>query len=1414
MGKNMDDLNVSAELLAIPVSAANKNNNLHLDIAVQISPTAKEDGTIELAEWPAKIALLSQSMFVTFTPTSGAEPTTFKVNSGLADLTGDGSSDNAERRQQMVSTWRKVFKTENDLKNLINALENNGNGTDDVTTRSFGQQNFRTAAFADFFERLDKQLLKANERFSTKEAKSSAKGDKPERAATKNLCRVAEAALNKVEKIKASSERFEYFRNAKVRGEEGALVPDKELISLFETNDFDNDDLRISNQAVINKYEVLYQNFVDFLACFETPYIAPEAMQTALMAVDNEQLDTAARRLTGIMSHPSLAYWLGCGVPLQIRLSLADLQLKPNTNYVLEVNFEDGTGYSAKTMVKLVLDDSSGWGFEIVPRDTQAFTNGHCLDFSCEIATDVKRFKFSNYSPTTTCMNILDMANRVAAGYDDDADIIQSQKRGMVLYDMGDDTGQDNPEVHYLEDLVVGLRPDFSIHEYATPDRQNEYYSIMQRRIDWQSESELFSEFIGSAVMQNVGTMQDDGFSPWPVPSAYPVVESGGQLFIRQEQKCSDILMWNGEPGGVEFQKDPAEEEEGKDLGLSRTYFLPEPTNESGDKIKDNLLPRLRAGQSYNLGCRFVFPLGVSIGREAAQILYKHGLNYTEGTGSDPVKFEGHIAGAPDVHLLWRNDPLVDEKEPAKTHPEEAINYVVVGPERRRYRIVTPPRIGFTDAELEGQFDDLEDVDFPRGAFHSKSDFPAWMFTDDVMLPEARQFKRRSPEFWYNKATSELTHFHSVSLTDISSSKVSSKDMAAKSGSQSRGSVFILGKPKRTSRRLDFTEGYFPSQEGSSIDCTLKINISTNEGSTVQTAIGECQRFFWQTSKPSDAAPILLAVEKGSQSKIAKKDSDRIYCVDDRYRTLPLINVELEEGDEGIIELRPGSNSLNSKLQTINVVHPLRRPRYTPSFKADDGSATLHIAFNSKDPAQIGDDDNKEDIATVGGSILKMDRRVVGKIRCDAEWDEYGRGTYAELPDGTWIENLSRRQETLIDIEPKFDRKADTLSLSPKKDQFEGSLDVKFNDQRARQLRLQLVATSRFSRFYPDGAVNKDPDEPNSVRKLGPFDKASEPFSKESSIWLKCAFRPPEPTIRKIHPVLVWEKNKINNYDYTMERKSKLRIHLDKDWFATGQGEKLGIVLLDEKKFPNVKKVNDFETVQALNPFKDYITRPARLAYLKGHVPDLYLTAEHFDKQDDDLVSVELSLLPNDKGEIRKLDVKIFPLDVNFDKQQGLFADIRIKADNVSAVHFGLVRYQEHAEQANVVSPPVAHTTALLPDFSIEVKRSAKFERKITVQRTNKREESPKYLTYFTGIKYDWDNRKKRWHGGETMMPKSETPGEAKFSFEVEKLRAGSWVMIEEFEVMDQDPSCEEGVRATSIGKNKRCVFHAMLELP
>ena len=1386
----MDYLKVAAELLAVPASARFDGNELVLDIVVQISPAVMTDNSIELAQWPEEIAIRSQSLVVSLT-SEYFDTQPYEVDSGLRQLTGD---DNIKRRQQMVETWRKIFPSESELTSLMRALELGGNDTDNVMSLHGGYQSYRTAVFADLFERIEQRVRK--------DSKSDSDGDSliPQ-SVLMNLVTVAQTAINTSNVVADSYSRSLNPLDKKPVSEVAPFIPENELDALFSGIAGKASANALSDEDVKQHCTTLYQSFVDFLACFGKQAKAPIQLFSKALSAEDEALEAATRRLFGIMSHPSLAYWLGCGVPLQIKLSANDAENLMNSEkpFVLSVNFKDQSGISAGTVVKIIKNGSQLL-FEAVSRTN--LKSGLCLDFSSKIDGQY-RFKFSSITPSSTIFQLMDIANRSERAKIDDVQLVRSKKRGLVLYDFAapemSEHSNRRQNLNYLEDIIIGLRPDFKRNDSS----DNCFYAIMQRRVNWLIDTDESRDFFSSEVMRKVQNLQDDGFVPWPAPPPIQAHYNKGVLNFGMMQKSDEIFIWNGEPGGIEFQEEVVAEK-GDDLGISREYYLPDPFDQDGEVVQANLLPGLRVDNHYNLGCRFVLPLGVSVSLDEAQILYRSGLNYVDSTNREPVLYVGHEVPAPGVHILWKNEPLVDAKTPALTHPGEAVNNVVIGPEHGfRQRIITPPRIGFTDAECEGQFDAIVDVEFPTGAFGFNSQFPAWMFTEDAMFPEVRRVGDMQPGFWFtesegnNESDSNDTKksIVQISLSGVAGQKIPIADLDGKNGSQSRGAIFILGKPVLSTRSAIFSQGYFAAKKGSELVSTL--NVKGKDSITLSNK----RRFWGEAQSPSEAAPIVLQVIEGStDSDYTDSDFYKLTGVDGLERELPLIEVAVAPGDEGNIELKVASDGIFAKTHKVSFVHALRKPRFAPSYTdPKTGKATLTITFGQ----------TNKDIATISGDIFKVDRRVTGHLRGDAEWFDYTENTYVELPDGKWVENLAVRQDTLFNIEPTFDRELESLSLASNTD-FIGSLDTKFTDQRARKLKVRLVATSRFSKYFPDGAGTKIVEP--GVPAIGPFDAASESFPEANTIWLNCAFSPPEPKVRRIHPVLVWENKNTDRYNYKIVRKNRLRIYLDSNWFATGEGEKLGIVLLDPVGF-RVDSIKDFEN-DDLKPFKDIITRPARLAYLSGPKSSLYLTEKDFGLTQHNSKSVNLSLLPNEDGVTKSLKVRVLPFEVEFSEKEGLYCDVQLNSENMSAVHFGLVRYQEHAAEQSRVSPPICETIALNPDYEIEVSLGpTTHERTVTVRRSVRcQTKDSQKSSIFLARQYKWEETSKYWLGEMEILPKKQDFKGADFNFKVDQLRDGSWVMLEEYEILEQDFDINDAIATTK--SIRRCVFQALVQLP
>jgi hypothetical protein len=187
---------------------------------------------------------------------------------------------------------------------------------------------------------------------------------------------------------------------------------------------------------------------------------------------------------------------------------------------------------------------------------------------------------------------------------------------------------------------------------------------------------------------------------------------------------------------------------------------------------------------------------------------------------------------------------------------------------------------------------------------------------------------------------------------------------------------------------------------------------------------------------------------------------------------------------------------------------------------------------------------------------VDTDRLTTGALRCEARWEDWGPNQY-RLVDGA-VRHLpakARARLFAIDAEPVkrslFGEAVDLLKEQfprPDKRTYR-QLAYSFADGRARRLELELVATSRFTNFYPPGPATD-------------FERSSEERdARRAQVWVPCTFRPPVPEVERVLPIFRWTKTVRNRREITFTRETGLRIYLKPTWYASGEGEMLGVVL-------------------------------------------------------------------------------------------------------------------------------------------------------------------------------------------------------------------------------------------------------------
>jgi hypothetical protein len=116
--------------------------------------------------------------------------------------------------------------------------------------------------------------------------------------------------------------------------------------------------------------------------------------------------------------------------------------------------------------------------------------------------------------------------------------------------------------------------------------------------------------------------------------------------------------------------------------------------------------------------------------------------------------------------------------------------------------------------------------------------------------------------------------------------------------------------------------------------------------------------------------------------------------------------------------------------------------------------------------------------------------------------------------------------------------------------QFPGNLpfvEHEFHDTKARQVTYTVVTTTRFMEFFPTSIT----DDPANVTQT----------SLPLTLNVPCAVWPPAPKVLYVVPLFGWQQSTDGSGNPTQRRSCGVRVYMDRPWYASGDGEQLGVVI-------------------------------------------------------------------------------------------------------------------------------------------------------------------------------------------------------------------------------------------------------------
>ncbi len=1418
----------STQTMVIPSSLAipagiKKSGQLRLGI--QLSPFVPEknvekynpDNYIELSSWPSVIfkKLCDIKVYLHKYEDDHA-PTQINLNSSFNTYLKNMEKHNVLRN----NIWKAVFHDDKYYENLITALKWRGNVSNQnfTTPKSKPEFNlYQTANFIDYFNAFSsgkplkgwllEKVAKKSYDIATKTLKDYAEELSELNANNEEL--TTETIMQALDDLKD----LNINKNNKIA----------EDLAEFEINKRNqSEETAISNLLNSNGYRFIVSDF-----CKATLGHFVHQKNT-MKENSSDGLDTpeshAFRKYVAILQHPSLAYFLGFGVNLTIDKE----QLAGYSEGFIEVRLEESVEQD-KTAFNL--DEGS---FFPQPDDKELYKEGY-LNLGVKKQDGNDRFQLTSKTPLVDMARLVQLGQILNSNKDNSVEDekLRPKERGITLLDRCitestinklqfevKELGDENPKYNYLEDLVIGIRPDiqstFKIgKESQDLETEKTFQSVTQREIIISDLEEVYNKL--PEEFNYILSHQDDGFVPWQSAQN----EQQMRIDINNE-----LFNWTGSSMATSYQPDSVKECKSKDLGIQREYNLPKIKSEADS------LPPLRVGQKYGCGTRVVLPLGLGPTLDEARAFYANNKEMTIQDESKLADFCGHEIPSPDIHFDWKDKSLLVPEKPSLKYPGESLETIVVGDDidrrrsrRKRRRFITPPRIGFTEAEYEGQFSGKKNA---TGAFEKK-DEKIWLFGKEATFPEARLGKGndRGPirmRVTKNIDSEDEVFYMQAPVSDRPDKTFTEKEFSQLEGSQSRGSVLIYGNEnKELMKAYDniklideesfeesvsdiepYGRGFFTSINARSVKCQLE----RFDGKQFNEIPGACTiRHFWRDGNndaAEDARPLLLDVrpaERNDYSNVGFDDDDDYVITpvnvsdDSKRKKLPYLKVYVPEGKRIWLNMtatvdtqcdvtKSEHENKVPKTLRVEIVHAVKKPMLAPKYfdksknkvyihathepTGESGAVTEMLEAWNQEPKQVSS------TTYFYGKVFSVDKNSTSNIRVKARWYEKTTDTYKydEL-SRLWVEKNTRPELDIFEI-PVGESKDESSSKQAEETGVKTTIELApdtaydFADGRARRLTLQLNAASSFINYF-EAKRFQDLDDGTKpdLEFISDYVRSSGDFGDAADIWVKSTMEPPVPKIRQILPVFNWsDKKEYGKVLKSVQRKNSLYICVD-DHFATGEGEKLGIVLIDPDHAP--KKIKDYDNKQ-FKPFKDLITRPAGAAYELSHLGGigLYSKPEDFFGIGGEEVKKTLTIKLNNDDNSPKLKVLIMLLKMGFSEELGPYFELPINNSSLEFLHLGLVRYQPHAIDGKKVSIPISEKAKIPATYDIKIRdEGVNSFRSLTITRpsfTNYSQEVnivPNYNLHL--FKWIPQNRS-RYNSAYWKKEKDEYVGEAKLS--------------------------------------------------
>lgn len=561
-------------------------------------------------------------------------------------------------------------------------------------------------------------------------------------------------------------------------------------------------------------------------------------------------------------------------------------------------------------------------------------------------------------------------------------------------------------------------------------------------------------------------------------------------------------------------------------------------------EVPDATLPPLRFGVGYYMRCRAVDLAGNSLAFEDCDDVdsaNKLGVWVHSGGNATPAPFvyRRYEPLTAPLLLLWGPRGHLT--------PGEQMNRLVVRNGSKTddaRRVVVPPRVAQSYAELHGVFDtslDLPDGAFPFVHLNDDASFPMMDGTpDSTKQPDLTNayFSRSSTA---NPDPPPIRYFPDPYV------RMARMDIKDRFGNTVGGPQIVP---------------FYGDEPGNAWPSKLKRNIKPEQWPQareffVEVVPGEPEERIRYEALSSDwigvddgrhrqrVPKLTIHVPPGEQATVTiSAHFGNGPAADERLRSMALYPLVVSAapplaGPDQVFHnhVIAGMNSLFTPSHSFTLVHALEQPRDTPEWQspladrvaAGDTSATLTGT-----------------LVTHGQSTAKLDLNAV--------WEEPVDEPKADLATSPGPRRIKGSFTLEQKLNPDSQSSDQTLWTSAKPAKHE------FHDTKFRRVEYQLVATSSYREYFP---------------KSGNLVRAGLRIPKN----IRSSARPAAPAVLYAVPAFAWNR-KPGKHDFQSTRGGGiLRVYMSRGWYSSGDDERLAAIL-----WPNVPRPSDSSLIQGAAP--------------------------------------------------------------------------------------------------------------------------------------------------------------------------------------------------------------------------------------